>query len=120
MRRPAPFDVITIEGLVAGTAPAGGSGLKVGVPLISLLLMPAGGAEIVLPALAPGVVMLRTAGITTGSAGDPWPCIALMHIQAPALVAVTSGMHAAMVPAAVDRRCWWPVRRPVRSASSHL
>lgn len=34
--QPLPLDVITIDGLVAGTAPQGGSGLKVGVTLDSL------------------------------------------------------------------------------------
>ncbi len=99
---PKAMDVVTVDGLIAGTVPAGGAGLKVGVQLKSLLLMPAGRAEIFLPAPRPGAgtMTLRTAGITTGSAGDPWPRIDLMRIEAPAPMAATPRMHAAFAPAA--------------------
>jgi FtsP/CotA-like multicopper oxidase with cupredoxin domain len=100
---PKTMDVITIDGLIAGTTPTGGSGLKVGVQLKSLLLMPAGRAEIFLPALpaGAGAVTLRTAGITTGPGGDPWPRIDLMHIQAPPALQTASRMRAASAPIAV-------------------
>ncbi len=99
---PKAMDVVTVDGLIAGTVPAGGAGLKVGVQLTSLLLMPAGRAEIFLPAPKPGAgpMTLRTAGITTGSAGDPWPRIDLMRIEAPAAMAATPRMRAAFAPAA--------------------
>ena len=99
--QPIPMEVITIDGLVAGATPQGGSGLKVGVTLDALLLMPAGRAEVFLPALArgAGALTMRTAGITTGATGDPWPRIDLMHILAPPGPAVMAQRFAPVTPA---------------------
>ena len=89
---PLPMDVLSLDGLVAGVAAPGSTDLKVGVTLSHLLLMPASRAEVFVPAPAAGMgaMTLRTAGITTGVQGDPWPRIDLAHVVAPAAPAVTA------------------------------
>ena len=78
-----PMNVLALDGLVAGTGAAGSTDLRVGVKLKHLLLMPASRAEVFVPNVAGYAarpMTLRTAGITTGPAGDPWPRIDLAHV----------------------------------------
>ncbi len=80
---PQDMDVVSLDGLVAGTSAPGSADLQVGVRLRHLLLMPAGRAEVFVPAgtAAAAPMTLRTAGITTGVQGDPWPHIDLAHVS---------------------------------------
>jgi FtsP/CotA-like multicopper oxidase with cupredoxin domain len=82
---PQPMTVLSLDGIIAGTSPINGPDMKVGVVLQHLLLMPASRAEVFVPAPTPGSapMTLITAGITTGSIGDPWPPISLAHVLAP-------------------------------------
>lgn len=82
---PLPMNVVSLDGLIAGTSPPGSPDLHVGVSLKHLLLMPAGRAEVFVPAgiAEGGPLTLKTGGITTGSQGDPWPELALAHVAGP-------------------------------------
>ncbi len=78
---PQEMTVLSLDGLVAGTHAAADPALQLGVGLKTVLLMPASRAEIFVPAGSITQPMtLRTAGITTGPQGDPWPRIDLMHV----------------------------------------
>jgi FtsP/CotA-like multicopper oxidase with cupredoxin domain len=82
---PQPLDVLSLDGIVAGTAQINGSDLKVGIRIQHLLLMPASRAEVFIPAPLPSVSLtIRTAGIVTGATGDSWPRIDLAHLLSPA------------------------------------
>lgn len=81
-----PMTVLALDGLVAGTSKPGDNGLRAGVRLKRILLMPAGRAEVLI--LNRGGrdgrnLTLRTLGITTGPAGDPWPRIDLARVVMP-------------------------------------
>jgi len=84
--QPESVTVLALDGLAAGTTVTQGNGIKVGVPLSRLLLMPASRAE-VLVVNAGGAqgrqMTLRTLGMTTGAAGSYWPRIDLAHITMP-------------------------------------
>jgi FtsP/CotA-like multicopper oxidase with cupredoxin domain len=82
---PQPMNVLSLDGIVAGTSPTNSSNLKVGVVLHQLLLMPASRAEVFIPAPTETSTptTLITAGITTGSTGDSWPRISLAHLVHP-------------------------------------
>ncbi|MBE7157870.1 MAG: multicopper oxidase domain-containing protein [Rhodospirillales bacterium] len=81
------LNVLSLDGVAAGTAPSGSSSLQVGVTLQKALLMPASRTEI-LVVNAGGdsgrTLTLRTTGITTGAAGSPWPAIDLAQVIMPA------------------------------------
>ena len=84
--RAETMDVLSLDGLAAGTSATGGTGLKVGVPLAHLLLMPASRAEVLVVnagGAAGRQMTLRTAGITTGAGGDHWPRIDLAQVAMP-------------------------------------
>ena len=107
-KTPLPMDVLSVDGVIAGTATAGG-GLSVGVQLKHLLLMPAGRAEVFVPALAQGdqPMTFRTAGFSTGPDGDSWPIIDLMHVVPP--VAPAAAVAALRVrPQALAARAQFP------------
>ncbi len=86
-----------------------------------LLLMPASRAEIFVPAgtATAGPMTLRTAGITTGVQGDPWPRIDLAHVIAPS-VAVrrlsvapgAAGPAPAAAPASAPAPAWLDMTLP--------
>ena len=81
-----PMTVLALDGLLAGTSKPGDNGLRAGVRLKHILLMPAGRAEVLM--LNRGRrdgrhLTLRTLGVTTGAAGDPWPRIDLAHVVMP-------------------------------------
>ncbi len=100
------MDVLSLDGLAAGTTATDGTGLNVGVQLAHLLLMPASRAEVLVinAGGASGRQMtLRTAGITTGAGGSHWPRIDLAQIAMPpgpqpaaAGSSLTSGMTMTM------------------------
>ena len=129
----APLDmqVVAVDGLFAGTAPPGSPGLHVGVPMKTLLLMPAGRAEVfVAPgAAAAGPLTLRTAGMLTGwpltaaadpfpdgPQGDPWPAVGLAHVAGPPATAHPAGPEP-LGPLAVERPRLLDVTLPTRAGS---
>ncbi len=80
------MDVLALDGLAAGTTAANGTGLKVGVQLSHILMLPATRAEVlVINAGGAGgrQMTLRTTGITTGAQGSHWPRIDLAQISMP-------------------------------------
>lgn len=84
--RAETMDVLSLDGVAAGTSAAGGSGLNVGVQLSRVLMMPASRAEVLVinAGGAQGRQMtLRTTGITTGAQGSHWPRIDLARIAMP-------------------------------------
>lgn len=96
-----PMTVLALDGLVAGTSKPGDNGLRVGVRLKRILLMPASRAEVLL--LNRGGrdgrrLTLRTLGITTGPAGDAWPRIDLARVEMPALEATARSGGLAVGP----------------------
>jgi FtsP/CotA-like multicopper oxidase with cupredoxin domain len=95
-KAPQLMNVLSLDGIVAGTSSINGSNIKVGVGLRHLLLMPASRAEVFIPSPTPGSasMTLCTAGITTGRTGDPWPRISLAHILAPPTFGVLPEPHA--------------------------
>ena len=84
--RAETLDVLSLDGVAAGTRSTSGSGLQVGVPLQHVLMLPATRAE-VLVINAGGVagrrMTLRTTGITTGAQGSHWPRIDLAQVSMP-------------------------------------
>ena len=69
---------LALDGLVAGTSKPLENALHIGVNLKHVLLMPGSRAEVFVANKAgrqARTMTLRTAGITTGPAGDPWPQI---------------------------------------------
>lgn len=98
---PQPLDVLSLDGIVAGTTPPNSPDLKVGVIIHHLLLMPASRAEVFVPAPKSGSapMTLITAGITTGQIGDPWPRISLAHVVAPPVITERNEQAPAAPPA---------------------
>lgn len=81
---PVNFDVVSVDGVVAGTADSPGS--MSGLQRSELLLMPAGRAEILIrnDGANPGPdrdLVLRTAGLSTGPDGDLWPTVNLAQVH---------------------------------------
>jgi FtsP/CotA-like multicopper oxidase with cupredoxin domain len=73
-----PMDVLSLDGLAAGTSSPGSTTLGVGVTLRHVLMMPGARTEIFVPNIAghaPRRMTLRTSGFTSGipGAGDLWP-----------------------------------------------
>ena len=82
--KPVTFDVVSVDGVVAGTADSTGS--VAGLRRSELLLMPAGRAEILIrnDGANPGPgrdLVLRTAGLSTGPDGDVWPAVNLAQVH---------------------------------------
>ncbi len=78
--------VLALDGLLAGTSKPGDKGLRAGVQLKEILLMPASRAEVLIVNKGGQDgrhFTLRTLGITTGPTGDPWPRIDLAHVVMP-------------------------------------
>ena len=81
-----PMTVLALDGLIAGTSKPGDNGLRAGVRLKRILLMPAGRAEVLIRNSGGRDgrrLTLRTLGITTGEAADPWPRIDLARVVMP-------------------------------------
>ncbi len=81
--QPQVLNVLALDGLVAGTSAPGATDLHVGVKLKNLLLLPASRAEVFVANVAgtkTRPMTLRTTGITTGPAGDPWPQMSLARV----------------------------------------
>ena len=96
-----PMTVLALDGLVAGTSKPDNDGLRIGVRLKRILLMPASRAEVLL--LNRGGrdgrhLTLRTLGVTTGSAGDPWPRINLARVEMPPREATARSADIAVGP----------------------
>ncbi len=80
------LDVLSLDGVAAGTRSTGGAGLQVGVPLQRVLMLPATRAEILVinaGGAAGRQMTLRTTGITTGAQGSHWPRIDLAQVSMP-------------------------------------
>ena len=112
------MQVVSVDGLLVGTTRESATGLHVGVPMKSLVLMPAGRAEVFIPAGTAdrGQLTLGTGGLLTGwpltaaadpfptgPQGDPWPAIDLAHVAGPpAAPRAAAVVAAAQVPRVLD------------------
>jgi FtsP/CotA-like multicopper oxidase with cupredoxin domain len=84
-RKPVPFEVTSVDGVVAGSA-AAQNGSVSGIKRTTLLLMPAGRAEILVrnDGSNPGPdrnLVLQTRGLNTGPSGDTWPRVNLAEVH---------------------------------------
>lgn len=116
-----PLDVLSLDGLVAGTSTPGSTVLNVGVALSHVLLMPGARAEIFVPNVAgvqPRPMTLRTAGITTGPAGDPWPRIDLAHVVMQPTFNLVALLETSAVVPVVALPAAAPAMAPVQTAAS--
>jgi FtsP/CotA-like multicopper oxidase with cupredoxin domain len=101
---PLPFDLLSVDGVVPAEPVAGPAPVAAG-QLTSLLLMPAGRADIYLRndagTGAERSYVLRTAGLDTGESGDRWPEIRLARVVFEAVggpaQAISSGLNAPIV-----------------------
>ncbi len=81
-----PMTALAFDGIVGGTNTPGNSDLHVGVPVKQILSTPGNRIELFVPNSGGQngrKLTLRTVGITTGAAGDPWPRIDIAHVVMP-------------------------------------
>ena len=114
--KPQTVTALALDGLIAGTSRASENALHIGVNLKHVLLMPASRAELFVSNSAgtqARTMTLRTAGITTGPAGDPWPRINIASVVMPpqALAGNAGSLGTSVQPGASrsghDAAKWW-------------
>ena len=99
---PVSFEVMGVDGVVAGNSAAQG-GSVAGLKATRLLLMPAGRAEILIrnDGSNPGPdrdLVLRTRGLNTGPDGDTWPPIKMAEVHFARTSAGSSVSARSMLP----------------------
>jgi FtsP/CotA-like multicopper oxidase with cupredoxin domain len=100
------FEVMSVDGVVAGSA-AAQSGSVSGIKKSTLLLMPAGRAEILVrnDGSNPGPdrnLVLQTIGLDTGPDGDQWPKVNLAEVHLEKTSAARALAARSLVPAAAS------------------